>query len=129
MWSIPQLGFCLFNQTYLLPTFSNGPPSGVENWDGKDWHRWNRTIRDRFVFKNSNVLFQNNYVYPCSEFSWQMSLPRHPPWSYKSVIVLYVAACVMVGLFAGANLSLSIIVLGLANLRRVGFRTARNKFY
>jgi hypothetical protein len=69
MWSIPQLGFCSFNQTDPLPTFSNGLPSGVEDWDGKDWYRWNRTIRDHFIFKNSTALFRNNCIYPCSEFS------------------------------------------------------------
>ena len=32
---------------------SNGPTAGAETWDEKDWYRWNRTIRDHFVFNNS----------------------------------------------------------------------------
>jgi hypothetical protein len=73
--SFPQLRFCPPDQEDTLPIFSNGPPTGAESWDGKDWYRWNRTIRYHFIFRNSSALFPNNCIYPCSEFSWPLRDP------------------------------------------------------
>jgi hypothetical protein len=75
IWFFPQLRFCPKDDADPIPTSSYGPPAGVDSWDGKDWYRWNRTIRDHFIFNNSTALFLNNCIYPCSEFSWPLRDP------------------------------------------------------
>jgi hypothetical protein len=138
IWFFPQLRFCPPNQADPIPTSSNGPSAGVENWNGKDWYRWNRTIRDHFIFNNSTALFPNNCIYPCSDFTWplrdptdiimdQYSLSSQRPISQKFVVALYIAACVAVGLFTGANLTVYFMTHSSTNLSKDGFGDAREK--
>jgi hypothetical protein len=135
IWFFPQLRFCPPDQADTLPTFSNGPPAGVESWDRKDWYRWNRTIRDDFIFNNSSAVFPNNCIYPCSGFSWPLrdptdiifnhfSLSDRPPISAKFVVALYIAACVVVVLFTGANLTVLFMIRPSANFEEARASTA-----
>jgi hypothetical protein len=140
IWSFfPKLRFCPFDQADTLPMFSNGPPAGAETWDGKDWYRWNRTIRDHFIFKNSSALLPNKCIYPCFEYSWPLRDPTdifvniasfsyQLPISEEFVIALYITAGVIVSLFAGANLTLFIMIYLSANRRKVRVRTGGTSF-
>jgi hypothetical protein len=139
IWFFPQLGFCPPDQADTLPMFSNGPPVGLKSWDRTDWYRWNRTVSDHFIFNNSSVVFPNDCIYPCSEFPWPIrdptdiiivhhSLSDNAPISAEFVVALYIAACVVVGLFAGATITVLCIRRVSARFQDVGVRTVVKEF-
>jgi hypothetical protein len=137
IWFFPQLRFCPPDQVDRLPIVSSGPLVGIESWD-KDWYRWNRTISDIFIFGNSTARFLNNCIYPCSEFFWPIrdptdivivdfSLSDRAPISAKFVVALYIAACVVVGLFTLASLTV-LLIQHRSPHEEVGVKEALEKF-
>ena len=138
IWFFPQLGFCPPDQTDTLPMFSNGPPVGLKSWDKTDWYGWNRTVSDYFIYNNSSAVFLNACLYPCSQFSWPIRDPtdiivHHPlsdqaPIGPEFVIALYVAACVIFGLFTAATLTVSLKRRVSDRFRTVRARTILNEF-
>lgn len=93
IWYTGQVRFCSWSDTVprfeKLPRYCQGGTPGLEEWDRRDWYRWNRTVNAWFPPRKYSDYYHNyihNYdyayarnsscLYPCSEFWWPMRDPE-----------------------------------------------------
>lgn len=64
-WTFPQYRFCPPGSADEFPLHNNGYQTPIEQWDGKDRYRWNRTIENYFINKTEPEYIRNRCIYPC----------------------------------------------------------------
>ncbi|KAK3361594.1 hypothetical protein B0T24DRAFT_671264 [Lasiosphaeria ovina] len=72
LYAFPQVRFCPVGKEDVIPLTSPGVDDEVEQWDGVDWYRWNRTVTGYFVSGKGPGPAAAECFCPCFGTSWPL---------------------------------------------------------